>query len=122
MSEQRSTLLLPSDVSARKHVDAGVRGMAEGRLRVIRGTITTTAPAIREGEGFTIAKNGTGDVTATFGTAFSGVPTVLVSTESTGVRAENRATPTTTTARVYVTDLSGGTVEGVIHFVAVGPE
>lgn len=123
--EQRS-LLLPSDASARKYVDSristGIRGTSEESLRVVRGRVDTTGPTILQGGGFTVAKNGTGDVTATFATAFSGVPTVLVSTEGVGVRAENRATPTTTTARVYVTDLSGGAVEGVIHFVAVGPE
>lgn len=98
---------------------------SEGRLRIIRGQIDSTAPTINYGSGFTIVKNSTGDVTITFTTPFSAAPAFVVGPYTEGVSwrfAEmNLSLPTTSTARVGLKAEAGGAVDGHFDFIAVGP-
>ena len=91
------------------------------RLRVAYGIVDTTSPgSVVEGTGFTVTRNGVGDVTITFTTAFSDVPAVALG--SVGNTASLGATPTTTTAQIlrYVST-TGAQADGRVTFVASGP-
>ena len=90
---------------------------------LVRGRIDTTTPTILQGVGFTVVKNGTGDVTITFSTAFGGIPAVVATVDrAVGSNAESiflQGAPTTTTARVQritATALEDGT----FSFLAIG--
>src|SRR5436309_1239840 len=66
-----------SKVSDRKVTDSWIRGRFEGNLRMERGSIDTTGPSIVTGVGFTVVKNGTGDVTVTFDPPFSATMSIV---------------------------------------------
>lgn len=109
--------------------DAGSSDFVQGRaesLKEIRGIVNTAGPngSIIEGAGFTLIRNGVGDVKVTFTEPFSGVPTVtgmhgagsfvgIVQTGTGGVIAGS--------ARLTLFDLTGASRDGIIHFRASGP-
>jgi hypothetical protein len=107
---------------------AGATGAAGGpitveSLQMIRGTINTSTPSILTGSGFTLAKNGTGDVSIQFTDSFaSGAPAVTVSPASSvpGYGAQLFSAPITTAARVLRTNAAGNVEDGVLSFIAVG--
>lgn len=89
--------------------------------RTVRGIIDTTGPSIVAGSGFSLAKNGVGDVTITFGPAFSTVPAVVATPMSGTQRviAQLVAAATTSTVRVQVTKFDNTTLlDGQFHFTA----
>jgi hypothetical protein len=95
----------------------------ETNLKVIRGTVNTAgAGSIVQGSGFTIARNGVGDVTVTFSTAFSAAPSAPFGTNADA--ATFITMPSTTTFRVLLRNEAAGVlgaVDAQFTFVAVGP-
>lgn len=93
-------------------------------LCIVRGRIDTTTPTILQGQGFTVASTGTGAVTVTFTTAFSGVPTVTATCDqtigSTGRVVTLAAVPTTTTAQFRRATIADVAQEGTFTFIAIG--
>lgn len=97
-----------------------VRNDDEDNQRTVRGIINT-AGSIVAGVGFSVTRNGVGDITVTFTTAFSDVPTVIPAAQGAGFFAANNAvSPTTTTARFF-RHAGGAANDGVLHFIAMGP-
>ncbi|HTL13063.1 MAG TPA: hypothetical protein VL588_11270 [Bdellovibrionota bacterium] len=94
-------------------------------LAIVRGQYTTTTPTIDFGEGFTIAKNGTGDVTVTFSNAFSDEP-ICVATAGPGaisdrlVQLNGFPGATGSAVRIKVYNLSGTPQEAAVNFIAIG--
>jgi len=93
--------------------------------KIIYGVIATATPGtIVSGLGFTIAFNGTGDITITFTDDFGSDPTVtctpLLSAVPCGIQLQGN--PTTTSARVNVIRADTGVaVNSTFHFHAIGP-
>src|SRR5437899_3455390 len=121
------SILYPSGTrqTDRKYYEAGVRGRYEGNLRVERGSVDTTTPSITFGVGFTVAKNGTGDVTVTFDPPFSTPPSVTWTPQRADTADINVISQigdaTTSTARVFRKTLGGTALDGPLNFIAVGP-
>lgn len=92
-------------------------------LKTIRGVINTEgAGSIVKGSGFSIVRNGVGEVTITFTAAFSAVPSVNGTPRSGNRSIGLNAEATTTTAKLLITTSStGAATDGIFHFVAVGP-
>lgn len=94
-------------------------------LKVIRGAINTAGSgSITSGVGFTIARNGAGDVTITFTAAFATAPTVTATPLSGGVApiCALSGAPGTGSARVLVLNAATNTgVDDTFHFTAIGP-
>lgn len=89
-------------------------------LKLVRGIVSTATPTIVEGTGFTVVKNGTGDVTVTFtGGGFSDVPAVVATINDAMIARINTATSATARLQVYTTALA--LADAQIHFIAVGP-
>lgn len=97
-------------------------------LRVIRGRINSAAPGtILQGAGFTITRNGTGDVTVNYNTPFNGVPAVTSQIEATAGGANvaqiqgGANAPTASKVRFQLVNQVGPVVEdAVFNFIAVG--
>lgn len=93
-------------------------------LKVIRGRIDTTGPTIKSGEGFTLAKTGTGQVTVTFTTDFADVPAVTVAVDrdvgATGRIAYSNNAPTVHQFDIQRATIADAPVDGTVSFVAVG--
>jgi hypothetical protein len=94
-----------------------------GRSRMIYGTINTTGPAIVSGSGFSVVRNGVGNVTITFTVAFGSKPSVTFSTEdaATNTFVKNNINSTTTQCQPIVITDAGVAVDRVFAFQAVGP-
>lgn len=97
----------------------------ESDLYVIRGAVNSAgAGSIIEGSGFTIVRNGVGDVTVNFSTAFAGTPAVLLGpsqTPSALVKMRDNTAPTAASFRVSVFLFNVGTaLDGIFHFTAIG--
>lgn len=94
-------------------------------LRFVRGVVNTATGAIVRGAGFTVVRNGVGDVTITFTTAFKSPPAVVPGVGSTAITASAKlfnAEPTITTARILVfLTGTGAAADGLMHFTAAGP-
>lgn len=98
-------------------------------LRIIRGRITTgVAPGITTGSGFTVGGGAVGQVTVTFTTAFSGVPSVTLTPERTGaghnmVADLGNAGVLAGSFSVICTDANAAfaTADCVVNFQAIGP-
>lgn len=93
-------------------------------LQIIAGVIDSTgAGSIVAGTGFTITRNGVGDVTITFTSAFSGTPSVTATVaDATNNRiAKLKAATTTTTAQIQCFSLAGTNTDNLFHFHAIGP-
>lgn len=107
--------VVANDLSRKSYVDT--------TPTVIRGRIDTTgAGSILHGTGFTIVRNGVGDVTVTFTTAFAAVPVVIPSTQDAVGNvnvAKIEGTPTTTTARITRYNLAAAAVDGIVQFIAM---
>jgi len=118
------SILFPTQqkVVDRKYYEAGVRGRFEKNLRVERGSIDTTTPTILSGVGFSVVRNGIGDVTITFDPPFSAVPSIIATPMApSGTRiASTLAASTTSTARLG-RSTSTAFEDGQIDFVAMGP-
>lgn len=118
------SLILPSQISARKHVDAGVRS-PDAFTKMVWGRVDTTTPTILNGSGFSVAKNATGDVTVTFSTTFDSIPAVVACADrgvgANGFAVYQSAAPTTTTARFVRATQAGAAEDGTLSFVAVAP-
>lgn len=95
-------------------------------LKIIRGIINTGgAGSIVKGSGFSIVRNGTGDVTITFTATFKDVPSVVATVGETGAVSaikhfEKAATASTARLLVFLTATGAGQ-DSVFHFTAVGP-
>ena len=89
---------------------------------LVRGRINTTTPTILQGVGFTVAKNGTGDVTITFTVAFSDIPTVTAIAElsSGGPWVYHSSTAPTVNAVRLVRTVAAAAQDGILHFMAIG--
>ena len=91
-------------------------------LRTLRGTVDTSGSgSIVAGSGFTVARNGAGDVTITFSTPFSSPPSCPASSDW---YATQTAAATASTARFVAYNFVAGVptpADGIIHFIAVGP-
>lgn len=101
----------------------------ETGLKIIRGTVNTTPTAsIVKGSGFTIARNGAGDITITFTSAFSDVPTVTAMPGAGGFHgAVSASTGGIAAGSVRLILFDTQTVgvpntDGIIHFIAIGPK
>lgn len=92
-------------------------------LKVIRGRINTASSGtILQGSGFTITRNGTGDLTVTFTAAFSALPSVPAPGAEGGDLIGNlQGAPTTTTARFQLFSTGGTLTDGIFSFIAIGP-
>lgn len=130
MSSERP-LLLGDQISARKYVEAGIRGQTETGLRMLRGRINTTTPTILTGLGFTVTRAGVGDITVSFTPAFTTIPSAVASAEATNIgRSVTTDGPTTSAIRFIRWRIGtgdppvGGGVtneDGILDFVIVGP-
>lgn len=100
---------------------SGLGGQLGGNA-IVRGVINTTGPSIVEGSGYSIVKNGTGDVTVTFNPPFSDVPAFTCTPQSASGRLAQMVAPATaSTARVAVLSTAFAAAESEVHFIAVGP-
>lgn len=116
---------------ASRGVVSGVRGRHEDYLRTIRGTIDTGPPSITAGIGFTISKNGTGDITITFVPAFAGAPSITHGAEAAvgagnflGTELKSGTTATSTRIVVKLVNPGAGSVtltDALFSFTAIGP-
>lgn len=99
----------------------GIRSDDNGPLRIIRGEINTTTPTITRGGGFTLTRNGVGDVTINFNTAFSAnsTPTAIAGGSSRVVYCTG--TGTGSCRLVLAVSTTGAAVDGDIFFQVVGP-
>lgn len=96
---------------------------AEGPLRVVRGVVDTSGSgSITSGKGFTITRNGTGDVTVNFTRAFAVAPTVVSEIGSATLGKQSQvSTVAAGSARVLVADASNSAADGTFAFIAIGP-
>lgn len=105
-------------------VGAGVPTSVED-VRIVRGIINTTTPSIDAGSGFTVSRNGTGDVTISYSTAFSAVPSVSadIATDVLGRQAQlaQSSNNTASQTRVRTVDGANAATEAIFHFIAIGP-
>jgi len=112
------------DAATKQYVDATGSG-TDSPFRIIRGRIDTTTPTILQGVGFTLVRNGTGDATVTFTTAYGGIPAVVATADravgATGMAVNLFSAPTTTTARFQRVNVTPAVEDGVIDFIAIGP-
>jgi hypothetical protein len=125
MSVDRS-ILFPTKqtVVDRKYYEAGVRGRFEKNLRMVRGSINTTTPTITAGVGFTVVRNGTGDVTITFDPPFSAQMSIkaiaIHDVDATPMMTYIR-TRSSVTARILRHLPTVGNQDGEFDFIATGP-
>lgn len=116
-----------NDAASGTHGHTGFVAIAETGLKEIRGRVFTDAAGpvarIDSGTGFTAARNGTGDVTITFTTAFSSAPTVTANVEAAAGTYNQGVTivaPGTTTVRLVAWN-GAAAVAAEIDFAAIGP-
>lgn len=101
----------------------------EATLKVLRGVIEVTAATatVIQGAGFTVTRNGSGDVTINFTTAFGSPPAVVATPIRTWAAAADarqcqfHTDPTANAARVYILDNAGNFQVGRLCFVAWAP-
>lgn len=87
--------------------------------RILRGIIDSTGSgSITWGSGFSITRNGTGDVTITFDAEFNRPPAVIASRIGAGV-ANLTGTPDVASARVIIRDTGFTVADGTFEFIAV---
>lgn len=97
----------------------------ESGLRIIRGIYSSGT--IIEGSGFTISSGSTGQTTVTFNSAFSDVPSIVVSSRNAaGIASSVNITSDYTSAgfSTQAYSISAGSVTAygaVVHFIAIGP-
>ncbi len=88
-------------------------------LSVVRGVFTSAA-AITSGEGFSVVKNGTGDFTITFTTAFSDVPAVTFLPIPTSGRSVGIISESASSVRLGILSEGGGSTDYGMNFIAIG--
>lgn len=87
--------------------------------KIITGRVSS-AGALVTGSGWTVVRNGAGDYTVTFTSAFSVVPSATATAEGAGNRVTN-SEPTASTVRVVISAGATGTnTDTAFNFVAVG--
>lgn len=107
------------NIPASTGADSGIASDESG-LKVIRGIVTTTSTTPAYGEGFTVAVNGTGNITVTFDAPFSDLPAVIATAEGAGDFACQVNSPSASS--VQILRRNGGTLwDGYLHFYAIGP-
>jgi hypothetical protein len=91
-------------------------------LTIVRGEVSAAGAKVT-GEGFTCAKNSTGNYTVTFSSAFATAPIMTLSlmsaTSALDIGFNGGTAPTTTSAGILTT--SGGSLsDQAFHFIAIG--
>jgi hypothetical protein len=87
--------------------------------RIIAGIINTTGSgSISAGEGFSITRNGTGDITITFDADFNRLPAVTATKFGVGV-CHFSGLPGLDAIRIVVKDAAFAAIDGSFSFVAV---
>lgn len=113
-----STNIQNGAVTSSKLGTGGVRGIES--LRIIRGTVNTAGSgSITQGNGFTISRTGTGNLTVTFTTVFSAVPSVTATPNDAYVIRRNAISASSVQIQIYTTGLSA--VDASFDFTAIGP-
>lgn len=93
---------------------------ATNSLAIVRGTVNTSSAAIMAGEGFSVVRNGSGDVTINFTAAFGDTPVVVASSEGgTGPNTAQVISPISTSVRILSFVVSTK-ADNVISFIAIG--
>jgi hypothetical protein len=98
---------------------------SEPAMRSIRGRYFSTvagAPRLDSGSGFTLSRNGTGDVTVNFSTAFGSAPAVIANCEvvaGTLNRSAVVSTVTTSSFRIQTYN-AGAASDEEVDFLAMG--
>lgn len=92
-------------------------------LRILRGTVNTSG-SILAGSGFTVTRNGAGDFTITYSTAFSGQPSVVATAavvSPAAITAIILSSALTTSARIGLVNAAGTAQDAAFEFIAIGP-
>lgn len=92
-------------------------------LRILRGTVNTNG-AILAGSGFAATRNGAGDFTITYSTAFSGQPSVVATAAVVSPAAITTiilSSALATSARIGLVNAAGTAQDTVFEFIAIGP-
>jgi hypothetical protein len=110
-----------SKVTDRKLYDSWIRGRFEKNLRIERGSVDTTTPTIVAGVGFSVVRNGVGDVTITFDPPFSSTMSITSNGVGTVALAVYVFSRDASTARLVRNQITVGNQDGVLDFVATGP-
>lgn len=97
-----------------------------GDLRIVRGVVNVTGAGatVLEGEGFSVVRNGAGDVSITFTTPFSARPAVVampIGTAARDVGESNLSPATGSDIRLFSVTSAGGSADSPFHFIAAGP-
>lgn len=101
-----------------------LQGLTNGE-RHVSGLVNTSGP-VQTGTGFSVVRNGVGDVTITFDVAFKRqISIVAMAAETSGARSvkiKDGVPTTTTTARlqVYSPDAPFAAAESIFCFIAQG--
>lgn len=96
----------------------GIRGTDQ----IVYGRIDTSVSS-GSGTGFTWTRNGTGDVTITFSTAFSAVPSVVPWPAIAGLVnvVPTMTAPSTTSVRIGIIRRdTGANIDSIVNFIAIG--
>ena len=113
-------------LDVRGHIKLGVNGefFAPGgveNLRILRGRIAGNG-TITTGQGFTVAKTGTGAYTVTFTASFASEPTITATPQVGLARVATCTNVGTGSAQFRTFDAAGGAaVDQDFHFIAIGP-
>lgn len=114
--------LTPSAYSISSINAARFRDPAGESLRFLRGTFNTSG-SILAGSGFTVSRNGGGDVTVTFSVPFSQQPTAVATAYIVAPAALTTVISEigTTSVRILLLNSSGVPQDAVIGFIVMGP-
>lgn len=109
------------DLNVQKNFDYASRFL----FRSVRGRVNTTTPTIVGGKGFTLTRNGAGDVTVTFSQPFIVTPVVVVGMGETAVvlmvKLHAVTPPSPTGFRVAILTPAGVLTDGDFTFIASDP-
>jgi hypothetical protein len=92
-----------------------------GGLRIVRGRINTASPgSILVGEGFTITRNGVGDLTVTFDPPFADEPAVNVTKGGGSVGDVSASSVGASSFQALIANAAGAAVDSNFSFTAIG--
>lgn len=110
---------------ARYPLKSAVPAATETGMKIIRGIVDTSGSgSIVKGSGFTITRNGVGDVTINFTAAFSDLPTVTATGYAAAAQSPLVDMIALTTSAVRLRRYRSSTEinnDEKIHFIAIGP-